>query len=65
MEGDLDVRGFMGLEPGVRKGYENIRVTFRVKSDAPRATLEECARFSPVFDVMTNGTDVALDIDTV
>lgn len=63
VEGDLDVRGFMALEPGVRKGYENIRVTFRVKSDAPRATLEECARFSPVFDVMTNGTKVALEID--
>jgi hypothetical protein len=65
LEGDLDMRGFMGLDPDVRKGYQNIRVTFRVKSDAPKETLEECARFSPVFDVMTNGTNVALEIETV
>jgi len=65
LEGDLDVRGFMALEPDVRKGYQNIRVTFRVKSDAPKETLEECARFSPVFDVVTNGTNVALEVETV
>jgi uncharacterized OsmC-like protein len=65
VEGDLDVRGFMGIDPGVRKGYQNIRVTFRAKSDAPPEKLEECARFSPVFDVVTNGTDVELKIETI
>lgn len=65
VEGDLDVRGFMGLDPGVRKGYENIRVSFRVKSDAPSEKLEECARFSPVLDVVTNGTRIDLQVETV
>jgi uncharacterized OsmC-like protein len=60
VEGDLDIRGFMGVAPDVRKGYRNIRVTFRVKSDAPKEKLEELARFSPVLDVVSNGTNVSL-----
>lgn len=62
LEGDLDARGFMDLAKDVRKGYEKIRVSFRVRSDAPREILEECARFSPVFDVVSNGTKVDLQI---
>ncbi len=60
VEGDIDIRGFMGLAPDVRKGYRNIRVTFRVKSDAPKEKLEELCRFSPIFDVVSNGTNVTL-----
>lgn len=62
VEGDLDIRGFMGLAQDIRKGYQNIRVTFKVRSDAPREALEECARFSPVLDVISHGTNVSLDI---
>ncbi|HPD16937.1 MAG TPA: OsmC family protein [Planctomycetota bacterium] len=64
LEGDLDIRGFMGLAPDVRKGYQNITVTFRVKSDAPAAKLRELANFSPVFDVVSHGTKVDLKIET-
>lgn len=62
IEGDMDLRGFLGISDEVRKGYENIRVSFRVKSDASPRDLEECARFSPVFDVVTHGTPVDLEI---
>lgn len=64
VEGDIDVRGFMGLSDQIRKGYQNITVTFKVKSDAPAEKLEECARFSPVFDVVSNGTNVNLRIES-
>lgn len=64
IEGDLDVRGFMGLEKDVPKGYKNIRVTFRVTSDASPEKLKECAGFSPVFHTLTEGVDVDLTIDT-
>ncbi len=63
VEGELDVRGFMGLEESVRRGYQNIKVTFHVKADAPKEKLEQCARFSPVFDTVTNGTNVELKIE--
>ena len=63
VEGDLDVRGFMGLSDDVRKGYQNIDVTFKVKSDASPEKLKECALFSPVHDVVANGTNVNLKIE--
>lgn len=62
VEGDLDVRGFMGISPDVRKGYENIRVRFNVKSQGSPEELEECARYSPVLDVVSRGTKVDLQI---
>ena len=39
LEGDIDVRGFMGLAPDVRKGYSAVRVKMSVESAAPAATL--------------------------
>lgn len=63
VEGDIDLRGFMGLAEDIRKGYQNIRVNFKVKADAPADVLEQCARFSPVFDVVSNGTNVRLSIE--
>jgi len=62
VEGELDLRGFLGIADDVRKGYQNIKVTFHVKSDAPSDQLEECARLSPVLDVVSNGTTVDLEI---
>jgi uncharacterized OsmC-like protein len=64
LEGDLDLRGFMGLADDVRKGYENISVTFRVKTDASPEKLKALAQFSPVFDVVSHGTKVNLRIET-
>src|SRR5262249_25034118 len=44
LEGDLVLRGFLGLDDHVRNGYENVRVTFRISSGAPRAQLEELCK---------------------
>lgn len=64
LEGDLDLRGFMGLSQDIRKGYQNIRVKFRVKTDAENLErLKELTRFSPVFDVVSNGTAVEIEIE--
>ena len=64
LEGDLDLRGFLGLSDEVRKGYETIRVNFRVRSDASPATLRELAQFSPVFDIVSNSLPVDVTIET-
>jgi uncharacterized OsmC-like protein len=63
LEGDLDARAFLELSGDVRKGYQNIRATFKVKSDAPAEVLKECAEFSPVLDVITHGTPVSLRVE--
>lgn len=65
LEGDLDLRGFLGLAPQIRKGYQNIRLTVRVK--ASNLTDQEFCeltalgpRFSPVYDSITRGVPVEL-----
>ena len=51
-------RAFLGLSEEVRPGYEGIRLTYRVKSDAPREKIEELCRYvqktSPVLDIVRN-----------
>lgn len=67
LEGDLDLRGFLGLSDRVRPGYEGIRVTYQVKSDAPREKIEElCAhvqRTSPVLDIIRNPVPVSIRLE--
>ena len=63
-EGDIDLHGFLGLDPSVRKGYQGIRVRFGIRASVPDDQLQEIvqlgARFSPVFDSLTNGVPVSV-----
>jgi uncharacterized OsmC-like protein len=65
-EGDLDLHGFLGLDPKVRNGYEQLRVTFKVKGDAPPEKLQELVELaqkrSPVFDIVTHGVPVKVTL---
>jgi uncharacterized OsmC-like protein len=58
LEGDLDVRGMLGLSDEVRKAYNNVRVRMQVKSAASAATLKELAMYSPVYDMISNSLPV-------
>jgi uncharacterized OsmC-like protein len=40
-EGQLDLRGFLGLDPTIKAGYEEVHYTVRIQSSAPRSQLEE------------------------
>ena len=67
LEGDLDVRGFLGIDPNVRNGYRNIRVTFHIDSDASEEQIQElidvAQQRSPVFDMMTHEVPVEVGYD--
>ncbi|MHC4086896.1 MAG: OsmC family protein [Planctomycetota bacterium] len=64
IEGDVDIRGFMGLSEDVRKGFENIRVTFRVKTNEENIDkLRELAKFSAVFDTISTATPVDVQVE--
>ena len=66
LEGDMDVRGALGLSADVRNGYEQIRVTFDVEGDAPpeklRELVERAKARSAVFDMVTNGVPVHIGV---
>ncbi|MFB3891765.1 MAG: OsmC family protein [Phycisphaerae bacterium] len=55
LEGDIDVRGFLGLAAGVPKGYTGIRVRILVKADGvDLGQLRRLAEFSPVYNTLRN-----------
>ena len=66
LEGDLDLHAFLGLSDKVRPGYDNIRLTYRVKSTAPREKLEALCEYvqrtSPVLDIIRNPVPVTIDL---
>jgi uncharacterized OsmC-like protein len=68
LEGDIDLRGALGLSDQVRNGFESIRVTFRVAGDAPPERLREVVaqgrRRSAVFDTVSHGVQVSVDVVT-
>lgn len=64
LEGDLDLQGFLGLSDKVRRGFKEIRVQFKVKSDATSEQLEELTKFSPVHDIVTNPVPVSISVQT-
>ena len=66
VEGDIDLQGILGLSKDVRNGYEQVRVEFRIDGDASpevlRQIVEQSRARSAVFDVITNGVDVTVDV---
>jgi uncharacterized OsmC-like protein len=66
VEGDIDLQGILGLSDEVRNGYQGIRISFRIRGDAPAEKLKEIVeqsrKRSAVFDVLTNGVPVTLDV---
>lgn len=66
LEGAIDLHGFLGLSETVRPGYQNIHLTYRVKSDAPRDKLEALCEYvqktSPVLDIIRNPIPVSISM---
>lgn len=65
VEGDIDLRGILGLDSDVRNGFQGVRVTFTVRGDgSPEQLVDLVAQSrkrSAVFDMLTNGVPVSVD----
>ena len=68
VEADMDVQGALGLSDEYRNGFERIRVSFRVAGDAPEEKLRDVVaraqQRSAVYDMVTNGVPVTVDVAT-
>jgi len=63
LEGDIDLRGFLGLSSNVPKGFTEIRVKFKVKADMDNLEhLKRLAAYSPVFNTITQGANVDIQM---
>jgi hypothetical protein len=65
LEGDLDLNGFLGLNPDTAKGFTDIRARFRVKATPENIEqIRSLASFSPVFNTLMQGVAVHVDVDS-
>jgi uncharacterized OsmC-like protein len=65
LEGNMDVRGMLGISADVRNGYSHIKVRMNVDSVANAATLKELALFSPVYDILSRSLHVDFELKTI
>jgi len=68
VEGDIDLRGILGLSDEVRNGYQGIAISFEIDGDAPAEQLNQLVAQSrarsAVFDCLTNGVPVSIGVRT-
>jgi len=68
LTGDMDVRGALGVDDEPRNGFQRIGVSFRVTGNAPaekiREVVERAQKRSAVYDMVTNGVPVAVQVTT-
>jgi uncharacterized OsmC-like protein len=65
IEGDIDLHGFLGLSESVRKGYEELRLKIKIKSDGDPDKIMELYKMSPVFDIVSNPVPVKVDVSVM
>ncbi len=67
VEGDIDLRGLLGLDKNVSPEYQEIRFTFHVKSDAPTEKIEELLRLaemrSPSYNSIAKPVKTRVQLD--
>jgi uncharacterized OsmC-like protein len=68
LTGDMDVRGALGVDDEPRNGFEHIGVSLRVTGDASeeklREMVERAQKRSAVYDMVTNGVPIAVQVTT-
>jgi len=65
-EGDVDLRGFLGLSEDVPVGFQEIRVYFDIEADISPEQKQEliqiAQKYSPVFNTITKATPVSVKL---
>jgi len=66
LEGDMDVRGILGIDSDVRNGFSGIKVTYNIDADASpediKALVAQSQKRSAVYDIITNPTNVKVEV---
>jgi uncharacterized OsmC-like protein len=67
LEGDMDVQGILGIDSDVRNGFSGIKVTYNIEADASpediKALVAQSQKRSAVYDIVTNPTNVTVEVN--
>lgn len=67
VEADMDIQGILGIDSDVRNGFSNVRVNYQIDADASEediaALVAQSQKRSAVFDIMTNPTNVHVEVN--
>ncbi len=66
VEGEMDIQGILGVDSDVRNGFGGIKVTYDIDADATpeeiKAIVAQSQKRSAVYDVITNPTNVTVEV---
>ena len=66
LEGGMDIQGILGIDKDVRTGFDGIKVTYEIDADASKddikALVAQSQKRSAVFDIVTNPTNVTVEV---
>jgi uncharacterized OsmC-like protein len=66
LEGGMDLQGILGIDSDVRNGFDGVKVTYTIDADATpeelRALVAQSQKRSAVYDIVTNPTNVTVDV---
>jgi uncharacterized OsmC-like protein len=67
IEGSMDLQGILGIDQDVRNGFDGIKVKYQIDADATpdeiKALVAQSQKRSAVFDIITNPTDVSVQVN--
>ena len=67
LEGGMDIQGILGIDGDVRNGFDGINVHYEIDADASeddiKALVAQSQKRSAVFDIVTNPTNVTVDVN--
>ena len=67
LAGSMDIQGILGIDSDVRNGFDGIKVTYEIDADATpdeiKALVAQSQKRSAVFDVITNPTNVTVEVN--
>jgi uncharacterized OsmC-like protein len=66
LEAGMDIQGILGIDSDVRNGFDGIKVTYKIDADATpdeiEAIVAQSQKRSAVYDIITNPTNVTVEV---
>ena len=67
LEAGMDIQGILGIDSDVRNGFDGIKVHYDIDAEASeddiKALIAQSQKRSAVFDIVTNPTNVTVDVN--